>query len=168
MPSIPNTREQRMVLLTTWVDAFLVEAEKAPMATAKHMVDVGTVIALELTGTTLPEEALATHFGYQVAKKRAQYLKLPLTPAACIAIAELLADSPGTIVMYLTVLKHLHVAEVPQPESITARDVFKIFSCHNKRMSNEQLSKLWDMQKVEHANLLDIVNPETDFILEHT
>lgn len=157
-----------MSLLTTWVDRFVDAVTNSwpmdkPMKEAinileKYETHYGTFEVLE------NHAVIRDSFSFKVVQTRAAHLKLPLSDFAIAAIA-LIAESPGNVVMYLTALKHLYAANVDKPTVITTKMLMNSLFDYC-RPSASVLGELWDAQKVEHHNLLDLVDPETDFILD--
>lgn len=164
-------RETRMSLLTTWVDRFIdTVVNSKPMAATMQ----DTVQALILYETMYGKldvlsncAEIRNSFSFKVTQTRANFLKLPLSEFAVTALS-LFSESPGNVVMYLTVLKHLYAANVDKPKVITTSMLMDSLFEY-KLPSNGALQDLWDAQKVEDNkfNLVDLIDPETDFILEN-
>ena len=158
-----------MSLLTTWVDRF-VDAVANSWPMPKGLLE--TVKILVTYETYYGDfEVLANHavirnsFSFKVVQTRAAHLKLPLSDFATAALA-MIAESPGNAVMYLTVLKHLYVANVDKPPVVTTEMLMNSLFDYCRPSANV-MQEMWDAQKVDNNNLLDLVDPETDFILEN-
>ena len=94
---------------------------------------------------------LSGEFLYQVIDKRSKHIGLNLNPYV-ITFLMFLSRSPGTAVMYIYYIKSKYVAA----------DI--IVDMHGLTMlfpmgfpTEEELSKLWDMQKVGGNNMLDML-----------
>lgn len=133
--------------LKVWNSAFL-EAEVEPMDqdAAKTFLSI-----CGKEKTPMPKE-IQEMFLVQVISKRAEYLGLPMTPGL-IAFLTLLAGSPGTAVMFLTVLKYNQLA-TGTTETYGMAALGKLFPMGFP--NKEKLGELWDLQKLANgANMVD-------------
>lgn len=105
---------------------------------------------LEMENGGIPPE-LKTQFLYNVIEKRAEYIGLKLNEYVK-AFLTCLVNTPGGAVMYLYYLK----SKIKTEEVITILDISKIFPMGFP--SDSESHELWDLQKVEGNNLLDMVD----------
>lgn len=105
---------------------------------------------LEMENGGIPPE-LKTQFLYNVIEKRAEYIGLKLNEYVK-AFLTCLVNTPGGSVMYLYYLK----SKIKTEEVITILDISKIFPMGFP--SDSESHELWDLQKVEGNNLLDMVD----------
>lgn len=128
---------------TDWIDAFKA-AKQNKMDDRQSQMYIMCVMG-EGNGTPIPEE-VSTVFLYQVVKKRAEYLQMKISDWACLFMADL-AKSPGTIIMYLYYLKGRGL-------DLTFDGITEAFPYGFP--SENDLEKLWGMQKIQGHNLLDL------------
>jgi len=105
---------------------------------------------LEMENGGIPPE-LKTQFLYNVIEKRAEYIGLKLNEYVK-AFLTCLVNTPGGAVMYLYYLKSKIKSEV----NISLLEISMVFPMGF--LSDLESHELWDLQKVEGNNLLDIVD----------
>ena len=136
-----------------WCKSFE-EAKREPMSMelSKIFLNVNLMEinkAIELNNPDF--ELLMKDFLYQVIDKRSEYIGLKLNPYTKIFLA-LLSRSPGTAVMYLYYLKYKHTDD-------SVMDMTKLTMLFPVGFPPDvELDRLWDEQKVDEKNLLDIIN----------
>jgi len=136
-----------------WVDSFK-KAKKEPMniKLSKIFINVNLMEmnkALDMNDSNI--ELLTKDFMYQIIDKRSEFIGLNLNPYVKIFLT-FLSRSPGTAVMYLYYLKSQHI-----DESII--DMTKLTMLFPMGFPTaDELDKLWDEQKVDSNNLLDMLN----------
>lgn len=94
-------------------------------------------------------------FMYKIIDKRAQFVGLNITEAVKVILC-MLCDSPGTAVMYVYALRYHQVKE--QLSSIDTMQLAQVFKFGFP--TEAELSRMWDLQKVQGVNLLDQVTKE--------
>lgn len=98
---------------------------------------------------------ISSSFLFRVCQKRAEFIKLNITQHAVLFLSYL-CTSPGDLVMYLYYMKY-----VATQHSYEVVDTHKI-ACMLPQgfLSSKSLDELWTAQKVEGANLLDMISFE--------
>jgi hypothetical protein len=103
-------------------------------------------------------------FALKLISKRADFIGLKINAPAMIMLSTM-CDTPGEAVMWLYALRY-HQARTPhlQQNGVTLEDFSRLLI--SGWPSDAQLEALWDAQKIGGVNLLDTLNPVTDFELE--
>lgn len=141
------TKEESTVKFEEWCAEFG-EAEVEPMS--ENLSKAFMVVTMaEMHNGDVP--SLEKSFIYQILDKRAEFIGLKLNKYAKVLLA-LLADRPGTIVMYLYYLKRY---QMTIDSAITIGQIANIFPFGFP--TEQALNKLWDSQKVQGGNLLDTI-----------
>lgn len=141
------TREEAKIKFEEWCTEFN-EAEVEPMSDNLSKAFLITAMA-EMRNGAVPS-SLEKSFIYQVLDKRAEFIGLKLNKYAKVLLT-LIADRPGTIVMYLCYLKS---KQDPGTE-FTCEQLARTFPMGFP--TDKALEKLWDSQKVGGDNLLDTI-----------
>ncbi len=154
---LPN-KVERLKIITPWVDRIVADAAKLP----KQDSFPREIAVLDLVPAT---ETDAQDMGFlgMVAFKRAQFLRLPLTIAALLAVTYM-SDRPGAVVMYITVLKHLHAAETLPGHEATRVTYAQIVDLFPSPPGPEFMERHWDGQKYKGVNVIDLMGAD-DFLL---
>lgn len=154
------TKFEKLDLITKWVDNLVAEAAKLPKAPEPTYLK--ELIILDMLPAS---EEMAEQAGFlgKVALKRAQFLGLPLTEAALLAVVYL-SDRVGAVPMYLTLFKHLHAAEQIPGEPISLWTYAHVKDVFPSVPSSAFIERHWDAQKYKGANLVDLMGPN-DFLL---
>jgi hypothetical protein len=161
---LPN-KVERLSLITDWVDNFVHLVEELTPHSSRQPVEAvvpsNHMLILDMVPAS-DSDLQDLGFLGAVIYKRAAYLELPLTVAALLALTYL-SERPGDAVMYLTVLKHLFVAEQIEgmPVRLTYAMVKRTFPVPPSRPF---LDRRWDGQKWHGVNLVDLMGPH-DFLL---
>ena len=137
--------EQMEFDIDDWCDAFK-KAKQAPMDD-----ELSRVFIACMTGG-VNRELIEKQFLYQVVVKRAEALELEIEQSLIDFIA-LLCKTPGESTMYLAFLKNQAV------KGIRANSENFVFVFQDGFPDQEELSLLWDMQKLKDAplgNALDV------------
>lgn len=92
---------------------------------------------------------------YRITEKRAEYLNLNLTDEV-ITIISFMSTTPAEAVMQLTILKHFSVSKEKEVRIIDFNYYISIF---DKYFSRDDYARLWNKQKYEGLNLIDMINP---------
>ena len=106
----------------------------------------------EMQNQTTDLAELANDFGFKVLCSRAEHFGLDLSPATKVFL-RILANSPGSIVMYLVVLRSID-------NSFNLTKLAETFP--HGFPTEESLSKMWDAQKSRTGfggNCVDAIDP---------
>lgn len=158
-------KEQKLTLVTQWVDKFwacrsMDAAATERMHKASHhllLAPFNRIPMLKDQNPRVPEP-----YTVRVMRQRAVALALPFTEAAfCMLGLGLLHASPATAIMYLAAIKHVNAATLGQIDVLTLTEGY----LDNKILGAEDLNAMWDLQKLDSGtNLLDLMGPD-DFLL---
>lgn len=141
------------LLFNNWAETFFAEKQQ-PMS--EELTEIlMSILILEMKGADLEEIPieLENDAGFMLTHKRAKFIKLNLTTTATIFLS-MLERNPGSIVMYLYALKYNQLKYSSEKYSLS--DITSIFPMGF--LSEESLSKMWALQKVEGKNLLDLIS----------
>lgn len=154
----------RAEALAAWVDAFFTSPVEA-MSDDLANLFVTLLVDESVDAHKAASDEIASLFAFKVIKSRSAHLGLPITDRA-IAFLAYLTQTPGAAVMYLTALRHSHITNADAP-IVTVLYIGEKFP--NGFLTQEALSVAWEAQKVQYEshslNLLDNVDPATDFIM---
>ena len=148
----PEVKEELM----RWCHQFK-EFSTEPMSPATTEVFMNWAIIDKTRPIPSVPEDITRLFGYQVLDKRAAYLGLDLTPGLKVFLTYLTGGIPGTIVMYLTMLKWYTMQRPSKDGTCDTMTLASIFPMGFP--SEESLSTLWRSQKKQMDvgdNMLDV------------
>lgn len=167
-----GNRLERMSALTEWVDMFW-SKEGADFAWPTEVIgeqNIKELQAAERRGTFITEHLTEGELGFgpELAAKRAAYVGLRIDTFPIFVVGA--SETPAIMVMWVYALRHSQAATGTR----VTTEGFKYF-CGGKMPTREEFDELWDAQKVlvvsengrqSVCNLLDIIDPSTDFILD--
>lgn len=119
-----------------------------------------TLVVMENQNRTIDDKEIipVLKFSYEVTKKRAEFINLQINQPAIFLISFLSHGIPGKIIMYLYFLKGYQMKY--GHNIITISQLTNIFPMGF--ITDDELDNLWDEQKWNGINMLDIIDPQIE------
>ena len=130
-----------------WCDEFQ-KSKCGPLSEKISKIFLSLLI-LEKKNTEIPPD-FKKQFMYQVLTKRAKSISLKMNVYSTALLA-LLSDRPGMAVMYLYYLK----SKTQDDSEVTMATITNLFPLGFP--SDDEMSKLWEKQKIGSTNMLDLI-----------
>jgi hypothetical protein len=144
-------QDELKALLMKWYKEFI-RSPTEPMDQETTLLFLD-VLSCELRKDPLPEEIREAP-SFRLMENRATSLDLKISVWVIVFLTDLGKGIPSNMVMYISMLKYYTWKSDSPQKVIIMEDLFKLFPMGFP--TKDAINKLWDLQKYEEENLLDI------------